>query len=193
MNKLFILLMTLALTQFSYAGSHGKKTMEGMILDNTLSTLSFVSVKKGKVGEVHTIDKLSGSLSETGDLVIKLDLSSVNTNIDIRNERMQQHLFETKNNPTATISAKIGKVPTSGVSRVSGTLKLDLHGMKKEFEFQVLAVTSGDKLIVSSTKPIIVQASDFGLVDGILKLQELAKLPSIATTVPVSFVLTFAK
>ena len=65
--------------------------------------------------------------------------------------------------------------------------------MKKEFEFQVLAVTSGDKLIVSSTKPIIVQASDFGLVDGILKLQELAKLPSIATTVPVSFVLTFAK
>ena len=124
MNKLFVLLMTLALTQFSYAGSHGKKTMEGMILDNTLSTLSFVSVKKGKVGEVHTIDKLSGSLSETGDLVIKLDLSSVNTNIDIRNERMQQHLFETKNNPTATISAKIGKVPTSGVSRVSGTLNL---------------------------------------------------------------------
>jgi len=57
----------------------------------------------------------------------------------------------------------------------------------------VIAVTTDDKLVVSSKNPIMIQASDFGLVAGIQKLQELAKLPSIATAVPVSFVLTFTK
>ena len=36
-------------------------------------------------------------------------------------------------------------------------------------------------------------SEDFALVAGINKLQALAKLPSIAYTVPVSFVLTFQK
>jgi len=192
--KLCTFLLAIAVSQLLYAGSHGGKPREGMTLDNSLSSLNFVSVKKGSVGEVHTIDKLSGSLSDDGNLVVKLDLSSVNTGIDIRNERMLEHLFETKNNPIATISAKIsGGRSTNEISTITGTLSLDLHGIKKDIEFNVVAVKSGDNLVVSSAKPIIIQASDFGLVAGIQKLQELAKLPSIATAVPVNFVLVFKK
>jgi len=192
--KLFTFFIAITVSQLLYAGSHGGKPMEGMTLDNSLSSLSFVSVKKGTVGEVHTIDKLSGSLSNDGNLVVKLDLSSVNTGIDIRNERMLEHLFETKNNPIATISAKIsGGRPANGVSTITGTLNLDLHGIKKDIDFNVVAVKSGDNLVVSSAKPIIIQASDFKLVAGIQKLQELAKLPSIATAIPVNFILVFTK
>ena len=129
--KLLTLFVSITFAQISYAGSHEKKAVESMTLDNSLSSLSFVSIKKGTAGEVHTIDKLSGSFSKEGDLVVKLDLSSVNTGIDIRNERMQKHLFKTESNPTATISAKIENKPTNGVSIVTGTLNLNLHGKNK--------------------------------------------------------------
>lgn len=192
MNKLlslFLLSLAITTSQLSFAASHGKG---GMMLDNALSTLSFVSVKKGVTGEVNTIDKLSGSLSEAGELSVTLDLASVNTKIEIRDERMQQHLFETGANPTATVTAKIGKV-ADRVSRVTGSLELNLHGAKKRLDFEAIAVMAGDKLVVSSAKPIIINAADFGLEGGIATLQALAKLPSIATVVPVSFVLTFNK
>ncbi len=101
--KLFTLTLALAFTQVSFGAAHEKKAMGEMTLDNSLSSLSFVSVKKGTTGEVHTIDKLSGSLSVEGDLLVTLDLSSVNTKIAIRDERMQEHLFETGSNPVATV------------------------------------------------------------------------------------------
>ena len=187
--KLFLLSLAITISQVSFGASHSKG---GMMLDNALSALSLVSVKKGTAGEVHTIDKLSGSLSDAGELSVTLDLTSVNTKIEIRDERMRNNLFETGANPTATVTAKIGKV-ADGVSRVTGSLELNLHGVKKSLDFEAIAVMAGDKLVVSSAKPIIINAADFGLEGGVAKLQELAKLPSIATAVPVGFVLTFAK
>jgi len=52
---------------------------------------------------------------------------------------------------------------------------------------------SETKLVVSSMKPIIINAQRFALVDGVKKLQELAGLPSISNAVPLSFVLSFKK
>jgi len=190
--KLFLFSLALMFTQASFGAAHGKKAMRGMTLDNALSSLSFVSVKKGTGGEVHTIDKLSGSLSAGGDLLVTLNLASVNTKIAIRDERLQKHLFEIEKNPVAIVSAKVGKV-SEGVSRVNGAMELNLHGVKKNVDFETIAVMSGDKLVVSSAKPIIIKASDYGLEGGIAMLQKMAKLPSIATAVPVSFVLTFSK
>ncbi len=80
-----------------------------------------------------------------------------------------------------------------GVSRVTGAIELNLHGVKKNVDFEAIAVMSGDKLVVSSAKPIIIKASDYGLEGGVAMLQKLAKLPSVATAVPVNFVLTFSK
>ncbi len=87
--------------------------------------MSFVSVKKGKVAEAHTIDRLSGSFLGNGDLLVKLDLSSVNTNIGIRDTRMQKHLFQIGAYPSATVSAKVGKIP-NGVSHVKGAIAIKL-------------------------------------------------------------------
>lgn len=49
----------------------------------------------------------------------------------------------------------------------------------------------GKELVVSSVKPIIIKAADYGMEEGVKKLQELTKLPSIATAVPVTFSLVF--
>jgi hypothetical protein len=45
--------------------------------------------------------------------------------------------------------------------------------------------------MVAATKPLIVDATKFGLSDGIEKLREIAGLSSISHAVPVTFVMTF--
>ncbi|GAL17837.1 hypothetical protein JCM19235_6390 [Vibrio maritimus] len=50
---------------------------------------------------------------------------------------------------------------------------------------------SEDKVVIVSTDPMIIQAADFGLDVGIEKLREVAGLPSIAMSVPLTFVLVY--
>ncbi len=72
--------------------------------------------------------------------------------------------------------------------------ELDFHGNKKPLAIDVLvsSTQSGD-LTVSSLTPIIINSADFGVTEGVKKLQELAGLPSIATAVPVTFAITLKK
>mgnify|MGYP003678222179 FL=1 len=72
--------------------------------------------------------------------------------------------------------------------------ELDFHGNKKPLTIDVLvsSAENGD-LSVSSFSPIIINSNDFAITEGIMELQKLAGLPSIATAVPVTFALTFKK
>jgi polyisoprenoid-binding protein YceI len=165
-------------------------------LDNDFSRVNFVSVKKNIIGEAHRFTRLKGVMTDDGKLSVEIPLASVETLIPIRNERIQKMLFETKLFPTADISAKI---PTKYLQLKQGesiiaTIQTDvgLHGVNKLFQAEVLITrTAANKLLVTSLKPLIVNPSDFGLDKGILKLQAVAKLPSITQSVPVSFVLSF--
>jgi len=55
----------------------------------------------------------------------------------------------------------------------------------------IITPAKDGSIVVSSAQPVLLQASEFGLVEGINKLRDIAKLQHIATTVPVSFTLTF--
>lgn len=192
--KLFVLSLAFVLSQVTFGAAHEKKSMGEMKLDNALSALSFVSIKKGTTAEVLSINNLSGSITPEGNINVVLDLNSVDTKIDIRNDRMKKHLFETSTNPTATITAKVGdKISMAGVSIVEGEVSINLHGTTKTVPVSVAVINTGSQIVISSTKPIIIKAEDYGMTDGIAMLQKLAKLPSIATAVPVNFVLTFSK
>ena len=165
-----------------------------MMLDELASSLTFVSVKKGTAGEVHTIPKMSGSLNNKGDLNVILDLKSVNTKIPVRDERMNKVLFETAVYPDAILTAKIADdLSADGIKTIETEATLEMHGISQKIKVEVIAVRAGDQLIASSTKPIIISAADFKLEGGVAKLQELAKLSSIALAVPVNFVLVFKK
>ena len=74
-------------------------------LDN--SQLSFVTVKAEHIAEVHSFSRLEGQIDAAGNARISIDLSSVETGIAIRNERMQSMLFETGLYPQAAVSAAI--------------------------------------------------------------------------------------
>jgi len=175
--------LVLSLASISYAD---------MTLDKEHSNLSFVSVKKGTVAEVHRIKNLSGSLSDKGELKVTLDLTSVDTKIEIRDQRAKEFLFETDKFANATLTANIAEI-AEGVSNISTEAELSLHGVSQKITVDVTLMKTGDKLLAASTTPIIINAADFKMEEGVAKLQALAKLPSVATAVPVSFILSFTK
>jgi len=166
-------------------------------LDNQLSSFNFVTIKKGDVGEVQKFTQLAGTVSQNGKVEFTIDLTSVDTKIDIRNERIKKYLFNTDVFPKAAFTTQLGntaissiKVGSSKALKVSG--EIDLHGQKQLVELQVLvSKLSNKQLVVTSMEPILIKAKSFKLVQGINKLRELAKLPSISNLVPVNFVLTF--
>jgi hypothetical protein len=164
-------------------------------VDNDFSKVSFASVKKQSIGEAHHFKQISGKLTEQGKLSVAIELASVDTMIPIRNERMQKLLFETKFFPQADIVASVDPahfnlpVGTSKIVKIQADV--GLHGVNKLVDVEVMITkVTAKKLLVNSLKPIIIRPVDFGLDKGVMKLQAVAKLPSITQAVPVNFVLT---
>ncbi|MEL4387928.1 YceI family protein [Shewanella xiamenensis] len=163
------------------------------------SRVSFVSVKKGDIAEVHHFKQLKGILKDTGQFELTIPLISVATGIDVRDERMQHLLFEVSLYPELNLSAQVDSqmlealaVDESKVVDIEG--KIALHGKQQTKTFSViLTKVSDNKLMVSSFQPIIINANEFGLVAGVDKLRDIAGLSSISQAVPVSFVLTLTQ
>ncbi|TRX55219.1 YceI family protein [Thalassomonas sp. M1454] len=168
-------------------------------LDNDNSLVSFISVKKSDIAEVHHFNDISGSIFADGNAKVEINLASVDTGIVIRNERMQSLLFQTDLFPKAEFSVALGSTYVDelkvGVSKEMMLMgQLSLHGETKSMQIPTYVTKVNDKkLLIVSIKPAIVNANDFSLTEGITKLQEIAKLPSISKAVPVSFVLTFTR
>ncbi len=168
-------------------------------LDNSKSSLTFVSIKKGSVAENHRFQTFSAELNKEGLLSVAIELNSVDTKISIRDSRMTEFLFETAKFSLANFTAQmnvseLGNIATGTSKRLTVSGNIDLHGQQQTLVIDVLvARLANDRMLVTTVEPVIIKAEDFALVAGINKLQALAKLPSIAYTVPVSFVLTFQK
>ena len=169
-------------------------------LDSAASSVSFVSVKNASVVESHYFKSVSGTASNSGlttRIDIRIDLTSVETLIPIRNERMVKMLFETVEFPRAVISTEIStdsvaSMPAGASHTMTIDAELDLHGTTVELVIPVTIVkVTGDSFFVSSQKPVVINASQFKLVAGIEALREVAGLSSITTAVPVSFGLLF--
>ncbi|GAC16326.1 YceI family protein [Aliiglaciecola lipolytica] len=166
-------------------------------LDNSSSELNFISTKNEHIAELHQFKQLSGNLSESGKLEVKVDLKSVETNIPIRNERMQKFLFDVENTPEATLS---GQVPDSVLSMQAGTtelvtLKLDISIKGKSASYEISVRVNKDKndnFTATTVKPVLIDANKHDLVPGIEKLQEIAGLKSISLPVPLTFSVTFS-
>lgn len=163
------------------------------------SRVSFVSVKKGDIAEVHHFKQLKGMLNDNGQFELTVPLMSVATGIDVRDERMQNLLFEVSLYPELKLSSQVDSkmlkelaVGESKLADIDG--KIALHGKQQTKTFSVIVTkVSDNKLMVSSFQPIIVNANEFDLVAGVDKLRDIAGLSSISQAVPVSFVLTLTK
>lgn len=163
------------------------------------SRLSFVSIKNNAVTEVHRFNSMSGQVSEDGMASLTVELESVETGIEIRNQRMREMLFETALYPQARISLKVdaqmlSRLEPGEFERVETQATLALHALSASVP-ALLRVTRVDAqhYLVTSEQPVVVNAAAFNLLDGIEKLREVAGLQAIAGGVPVSFNLLFKR
>ncbi|MDA0679276.1 MAG: YceI family protein [Proteobacteria bacterium] len=166
-------------------------------LNSDASTLSFVSTKAVNVAEVSQFTSLSGGIDSSGMVEVSIALASVNTGIELRDDRMREMLFETAKFTSATMTASVdaamlGELAVGDSMEATVNGKLALHGETSDLVMDVVvARTSDSQVLVVSKKPVVVNAQYFRLTEGIEKLREIAGLPNISTAVPVSFVLSF--
>jgi polyisoprenoid-binding protein YceI len=166
-------------------------------LVNDESTVNYVSIKSSKVGEVNSFKAINGTIESNGKMSVDIDLGSVETNVPIRNERMKTMLFEVASFSKANISAaldpkELDKMNIGETYKDSIRFNLSLHGESKEMAADVRVVKlAKNRILAVSVNPIIVNADQYNLLEGVEKLREVASLPSISTAVPVTFSLIF--
>ena len=168
-------------------------------LNNDESTVNYVSIKKSQVGEVNSFKTLNGSIDNNGRISVEIDLGSVETNVPIRDERMKTLFFEVAAFSKATISTALDMKALNDMNvgdtyDASMNISLSLHGVSKELVADVRVVKlTKNRILAVLLKPIIVNAADFKLSEGVEKLRDIAKLPSISSAVPVTFSLVFSQ
>ncbi|MEL7217865.1 MAG: YceI family protein [Pseudomonadota bacterium] len=168
-------------------------------VDSDASRLSYVSVKSGEIAEANELTGLSGTVAPDGAAEISIDLATVSTGVEIRNERMRDIFFNVAEFPEATISAQVDpaafdalKVGESTVQPLKGALTVKTAETNIDTEVEVTRVAD-DRVLVVSADPVIIYADALELTEGLAQLQELAGLPSITPAVPVTFSITFER
>lgn len=166
-------------------------------LDEGRSTIEFITTKNSAIAETHSFGVFTGTVQADGTIAVAIELDSVDTLIPIRNERVREMLFETADFPRAEISAQIdpaqlSKLGSGDVLQTDIPATLSLHGLEKSLTVSVVLVgTSEGGILAVTSRPILINAEEFGLSNGVKLLQEVAGLKSISTAVPVFFQLSF--
>ena len=170
---------------------------EWQVADN--SSIQFVSIKNNTIGEVSHFDMIAGTVSDQGAVEVRVALDSVETNIGIRNDRMKKMLFEVGLYPEAVITAQLTPETMAVLGSSSGAavpvvLQIDLHGqvVSKDAVLTVSATHAGG-FSATTSQPILLNAAEFDLEDGVAALQSVAGLNAISRVIPVTVSLNFTK
>lgn len=192
-------LMTAAATTAMLGLTATSSTADGhataWALDPALSNISFGSIKNDYYGESHTFGSISGSVTDAGEVTLNLGLGSVETNIDIRNERLVEFVFN--NAPNATITANIDMavldaLPVGGSANIETYGTLNLLGIENELDANFFVMRlSETQVLVDSNGMVMLSTEDAEIDRGIDTLQELASLDGITRVSPVSLRLIF--
>ncbi len=194
-NNLIALLLNIT-TLFLLSGVAGN-IQASWTLQPSSSHIHFLSIKATHIGEVHSFTKFKGSVQDNGLARIQIDLSSVDTLIPIRNERMRNLLFAINEHPTATINTKISIAEFKDIkigSEVGTQIEADLEfkGTNNQVIADIIVSRQNESTFtIQSRSPLLLSATDLGIIEGIEKLREIAGLTNISFSIPASFRLTF--
>lgn len=181
----FFRVMTLLAALLSIAPAHA----DWMVQDT--SQIGFVSIKNNSIGENNAFQRVSGSISEAGMVAVAIDLTSVETGVGIRNERLQTMLFDVASFPSATVKATLTPAQVmalrgGGTVTESVALDVSLYGTTVSKTAELLVSVLDDDVRVTSTQPIMITAQDFGLESGVAALQKIAGLSAISRSIPIT-------
>jgi polyisoprenoid-binding protein YceI len=166
-------------------------------LDSTASYLSFATTKNVNTVESHTFTGITGGIINSGLATLVIDLNSVNTSNTVRDGRMRGLLFEVVSFPDATVTVNLGAnqisdIPVGGAVIQNVTATLSLHGVSGVINTKLsVQRLSTSRIQIQSLTPIVINASDYALADGVEELRKAVNIQSISTAVPVNFVLFY--
>ena len=184
-----ILLASLLLSAFAHA--------DNAVWESDNNHISFLSIKvnqqKNSITEQSAFTSSKAMLDKDGMFTLTIDLNSVKTNIDIRDQRLKDWVFETAQFGTATVSGKVdadavNKLAVGETLKLEQPLELDIHGQKVKLQAELNVQRSAeDKIMVNTLTPAILDTKAMKMEKGVMQLVEVMALSSIVEQVPVSF------
>ena len=114
----------------------------------------------------------------------------------IRNERVNKLFFNSDKFPHAKVQAKISMSELKEVKnfkKMNVPATITMHGTSKSVDLNLLvAKVEGDRLLVTSLSPVMINAKDYGIEEGsLMNLAATVGGIPISNKVGVSFVLSF--
>jgi hypothetical protein len=193
--KLFSLAVSVCLLGMSsalYAQHHEES---GWQLVPEESQIAYGSIKANVAGEVNTFKNIDGAIAADGLAMISIDLASVETNVDVRNQRMIKYIFG--DNTKAVLTTQIDMTKIQSL-KVGDTTELDVEGVLSFLGQEVdvdtrffIVKLSDTRVMASSESMIMMPTEELGINAGIDTLMALAKLPSITRVTPITLRFVF--
>ncbi|MGL6313349.1 YceI family protein [Vibrio sp. WXL103] len=166
-------------------------------IDSTVSTVSFATIKKQYILEPAVITGLSGSLDESGNLLVAIPISNIDTGVPIRNERLGELFFNVADFPQVMVQATVPAELLSGdslVTQATVPASVTMYGKDQDIDFSLNIVRFGDVMSVSSTKPVIIDGASFGIpTESLAALSNTVGDIAISTSVAASVSLVLRK
>ncbi|PUE62994.1 hypothetical protein B9Z45_01170 [Limnohabitans sp. 2KL-17] len=162
------------------------------------SSLTFTTTKSGVAGvggatETNRFKSFKGGLNRQGRIQLQIELRSVDSGVQIRDERLKTLLWNVATQPSVQFSAQIDPQKLKQINDGKGAVpltvdgKLTMAGQSVPIKAQLLVVAMKGNLWVSTREAIVIDAKDFGLTPGVEALRAIVGLNFLSTSAPVSF------
>lgn len=197
MNRLRITIGTFIM--FAVSSLFSTSAFADWTLDAANSNLSYGTIKNDIIGENNTFKTISGTIDNNGHIKIDIALSSVDTQLELRDERMRDIVFKVAEHASAKLTGDMNLEAHAdqevGSSRViEAAIGLELVGQNVEHDVMLVVTRLADnKVMITPHGVMFIDAEDYDLLDALDTLRELAGLETISSVVPMSFYLTFTK
>lgn len=159
--------------------------------------ISFVSTKIDKksnhIEEIGEFTQYSGLFNKLGELLLKIDLSSVKTDIVIRDDRLRDWLFNVDEFTTAVVTTTldadtINELKVGETMQLTQPFVLEMHGHTVDLVADLTITRESDTLmLVETNTPIKLDVKKFDMSEGIQRLTDIMGLSGIDNVVPVTF------
>ena len=159
--------------------------------------IGFVSTKIDKkrnhIEEIGEFTQYSGLFNKLGELLLKIDLSSVKTDIVIRDDRLRDWLFNVDEFTTAVVTTTLDADTINGL-KVGETMQLtqpfvlDMHGHTVDLVADLTITRESNTLmLVETNTPIKLDVKKFDMSECMKRLTEVMGLSRIDNVVPITF------
>lgn len=160
---------------------------------------SKINKQLGSITEQSRFTASKATLDKQGAFKMEVDLGSVNTGIEIRDQRLKDWVFEVAQFAKADISgqvdaAAVNKLALGETLRLKQPLKLDIHGQTLDLEADLsVQRVSADKIEVATLSPVLLDIKQMNMEKGVAQLVEVMGLTTIVGQIPVSFHAEFTR